>query len=137
MKQREVQVIYKNRGSLIEIIGKVYERRPEEETSGIYEITCKDCEMRYYGQTKRRVETRIKEHDRACRNKMISKSAVAEHCATKGHSMGPYKLVKKVDNFIDLDAWESLYINKSKEDELMNTGEPPIKSILFDFAHVK
>ena len=35
-----------------------------EKKSGIYQITCKDCEKIYIGKTKRDLETRVKEHFR-------------------------------------------------------------------------
>jgi hypothetical protein len=50
------------------------------------------------------------------------------------HQKGPSKLVKTVAKPWELDAWESLFIQKTKEENLMNIGESPINSQLFKFA---
>lgn len=80
------------------------------ERSGFYEIGCSNCEMSYIGQTKRIIEIRDKEHSRACRNKD--------------------KLLESVNNPFLLDAFESLHIARGLD--LMNTGEPPIKSVFIN-----
>jgi hypothetical protein len=51
-----------------------------------------------------------------------------------GHSRGPCKVVKEVNNTWELDAWELLFIMNEDEEKLMNVGEPPINSKLFKFA---
>jgi hypothetical protein len=91
----------------------------------------------YFGQTKTKKVDREKEHDRATRNKQPNKSAVAAHCLETGHERGPCKIVKEVSKCWEPDAWESLYIQNSDENSLMNTGKPPIRSKLFKFARLK
>jgi hypothetical protein len=88
----------------------------------------------FFGQTKRKRDEREKEHDRAIKNKTPDLSAVAAHCLEMGHSRGPCKVVKEVNNTWELDAWELLFIMNEDEEKLMNVGEPPINSKLFKFA---
>ena len=86
--------------------------------------------MTYIGQTKRRIEARDKEHAWACKARRVDKSAVADHCVENQHHKGTCHLLKAVNKPILLDGYESLYIARGKN--LMNTGEPPIKSVLFE-----
>jgi hypothetical protein len=100
----------------------------------VYEIKCRNCRKRYLGQTKRRKDDREKEHDRAVKYKRPEKSALAAHCLETGHEKHSCRLIKEVNKCWELDAWESLFIQKTDETLLMNTGDPPIKSKLFRFA---
>jgi hypothetical protein len=134
LKRQGMNVCYNSRGNLKELIGGVKRGRPKRERSGIYRIRCKKCKKLYYGQTKRRMEKREGEHDRAIRLNQPEKSAVAEHCLKCRHKKCPAELVKQVDKFWELDAWESMFIASEPEENLMNTGEPPIRSRLFNYS---
>ena len=135
LKSHGLNVVFQNKNNLKDLIGHVKRKKPFEVKSGIYNIQCDGCSGNYVGQTKRRIETRIKEHERALKNKQVEKSAIAAHCIEEGHSLKAYKLLKEVRNNYQLDAWESLYIEKGQD--LVNTGEQPIRSSLFELATVK
>ena len=45
----------------------------------MYKISCANCEATYVGQTKRQLETRIKEHQTAIRKKSGVPSIVSVH----------------------------------------------------------
>ena len=135
LRQHGLNVCYESRGTLREIIGSVKLKRPEMEESGVYEISCQECDMKYIGQTKRRLETRNNEHERACKQRQEKKSSVAEHCNNTGHTKGDCKLIKKVERPWQLEIWESLFIERSDPEKLMNTGEPPLRSTLFEFCN--
>ena len=137
LKSHGVTVCYENRGTMREIIGKVKEKRPVMQESGIYKISCQNCDSIYVAQTKRRLSTRNDEHRRACTNKEVQKSAVGEHMVENRHKKGDCELLKTVDKPWKLDAWESLYMDKVEEDRLMNTQEAPVKSCLFRYASVR
>ena len=94
-----------------------------------YNIQCANCEGNYIGQTKKRIETRFKEHEGALRKKEKKNSAIAAHCLDEKHKLGGYELLKEVKKRNQLDAWESYFIANGKN--LVNTGEPPIRSRLF------
>ncbi|KAJ8959219.1 hypothetical protein NQ318_022481 [Aromia moschata] len=53
------------------------------EKSGIYEISCKDCDQKYIGQTKRSILTRFKEHMAHLKYGRTEKSCVAQHAFDK------------------------------------------------------
>ena len=134
LRANGVNTVYGSRGTLKELIGKVKRSRPKMECSGIYNIKCNDCTGNYVGQTRRRIETREKEHDRAINLRQPEKSALAFHSLEEQHRKGECKLLKKVENIFQLDAWESLYIAKGQN--LVNTGEPPLRSKLFELASI-
>lgn len=134
LRANGVNTVYGSRGTLKELIGKVKRSRPKMECSGIYNIKCNDCAGNYVGQTRRRIETREKEHDRAINLRQPEKSALAFHSLEEQHRKGECKLLKKVENIFQLDAWESLYIAKGQN--LVNTGEPPLRSKLFELASI-
>ncbi len=134
LKSQSLIVCYQSRGNQKEIIGKVKKGRKRLEMSEIHRNKCKRCPKWYYGQTKRNKVDREKEHDRAVRKKQPNKSAVAVRCLETGHERGPCEIVKKFNKNWELDARESLYIQNSDENSLMNTGEPPIRSKLLKFA---
>jgi predicted GIY-YIG superfamily endonuclease len=135
MKSSGLNVVYHGRGSLRNLIGSTKRKRPNMEKSGIYNIECKGCEVSYIGQTRRRIDARLKEHDRARRLKQEGKSAMADHCMSRDHDMGTCTVLKEVQNPLYLDAWESIYITKGIN--LVNVEEAPISSKLFDFASIE
>ena len=57
-----------------------------EKSGIIYEIDCKDCEMTYIGQSKRKLLLRTKEHIRDVK-KQNKKSALASHSLEKKHKI--------------------------------------------------
>ena len=52
-----------------------------ENTSGIYRIKCGDCDSVYFGQTGRKLETRIHEHRAAFQPTNEKVSDFAVHCS--------------------------------------------------------
>jgi predicted GIY-YIG superfamily endonuclease len=133
MKKHNINVVFRNESTLKSLLGGIKRKTPDDECSGIYEIPCQDCEKVYIGQTRRRFETRESEHKEAIRQRMLQRSAVALHCHENRHRKGKGKIIKRISNPNLLDPWESLYIHNNNN--LMNTGEPPIFSSLFGYAN--
>ncbi len=132
LKSHNINVAYANRRKLKDVLEKGKNKKAEIENSGIYEIECKGCEKIYIGQTKRKLATRDKEHQQACKSKQIYKSSVAKHCVEEGHEKGKIRLLTKVDNPWQLDIYESIHISKNYN--LMNEQEAPMTSKLFKFC---
>ena len=55
------------------------------ERSGVYQLTCDDCQGVYTGQTGRSFSTRRKEHEAAFRNNHPENSQMANHLLKNGH----------------------------------------------------
>lgn len=134
LRKYGINVCYTNRGKLKNILNSGKRKMSENESSGIYGISCMGCDKQYIGQTKRRIETREKEHTAAMRSRQKEKSSVARHCLEEGHVKGEIQLIKRINEQVKLDAYESMYI--ARTDDLMNTGEPPIVSKLFKYAQI-
>ena len=53
----------------------------------IYSIRCKDCDKLYIRATKRKFNTRLREHQKAVKQEHPKKSALPEHCLQSGHTI--------------------------------------------------
>lgn len=96
------------------------------EKSGVYEISCNDCDKKYVGQTKRSTIVRFKEHMAHLKYGRIEKSSVAEHAFENNHkiTIDNVRLLKNVSKPYQLDAFESIEIHKCKNS--LNKDNGPI-----------
>lgn len=134
-KNHKIDLVFASENKLKNLLVSTKNRSESIEKSGIYEIKCKICDKIYIGQTRRRVETRFKEHCAHIRYNRPEKSAVAKHVLKDLHSgltELDIKLKKHVTKPHTLDAWESMYMHKNRL-KLMNTDPAPISSPLFNF----
>jgi hypothetical protein len=132
-KKHNMELVFSNNNKLQNIICNTKDKIPNLQKSGIYQIDCGDCERTYIGQTKRTIHTRFKEHIAHIKYNRPTKSAIAAHTLQKGHlniGVNNLSLLKAVNDKNQLDAWESLYINKYKA-KTLNIDEEPIISTLF------
>jgi hypothetical protein len=90
-----------------------------------------DCDGNYVGQTRRRIDTRIKKHERVLRLKQEDKSGMALHCQEQKHEMRDFTVHKEVNNVLQLDARESLFI--AKGEDLVNEARKAFEKKL-DFS---
>ena len=80
-----IRVVFKSGRTLRSMLTKVKDTLPPGKQSNVvYRIPC-SCGQVYTGETKRRLETRLKEHRDACERGMMEKSAVAEHAWEHHH----------------------------------------------------
>jgi GIY-YIG catalytic domain. len=88
---------------------------PPEKKSGIYQISCKDCDKIHIGKTKINLETRVKEHFRYIKNGEIEKLAIAAHVWKEKHAMDHKPvLLKQAANKQELTNWENTLITKKQ-----------------------
>jgi len=82
-------------------IGRLLSTKPNHnsnsalDNSGIYRLTCPDCQMKYVGQTGRSFQTRFQEHYRDFRHNN-AKSKFATHLLENQHSIG------KINNIMEI-----------------------------------
>ncbi len=139
-REHNMHIAFSSGPKLKQLLGTTKDKISTLERSGIYEVTCKDCGMKYFGQTKRQLLIRYREHCGNVRNNHPDKSAVAFHALKELHlNFDPkdsscLKLVKSVNDSYKLDAWESLIVKKKEEKfpSLMNINPSPIHSPLFN-----
>ena len=79
------KVVFKSVPTLCLMLTKVKDLLPlEKQSNMVYEISC-SCGKVYIGETKRRPETRIKEHKDACMRQFTDWSAITEHAWARDH----------------------------------------------------
>ena len=103
---------------------QVKDRDPLERRSNvIYQVPC-SCGRVYIGETKRALETRIKEHKTATRRGETMKSAIAEHAWKEHHVIlwDETKVLDQAKNNTALLIKEALYICLS-DTQLINRDE--------------
>lgn len=129
-------VAYNNQGKLSEILGTTKDKVENNlEKSGIYLINCAKCDAKYIGQTKRMVKTRYKEHCDDCRKPASEEKPMAKHAINTGHTFQGVELLKEVRQRNQLDAYESMFLHKYRNENLKNTQTyGNCKSSLFQFV---
>lgn len=131
-REHNMQIVFRNDKKLINLLGTTKDKIDEFDKKGIYSISCGDCDKKYYGQTKRNIKQRFKEHSSYIAKNEGRKSAIAEHVLDNGHfnvTINNVKLEKQVYDDRKLDAFESYYIQKDSNS--LNKDNGNIESILF------
>lgn len=129
-----MQIVHSNPFKLKNHLLSTKDKKEHLDKPGIYEIACNSCGRKYYGQTKRSVRKRFKEHTLCIRNNEPRKSAFAQHALDEEHlttTIDNVRLLKSVNNSYKLDAYESLYIHRDAT--ALNLDKGNIESDLFCF----
>ena len=86
-------------------------RLPKNSHPGVYMVSCK-CEKRYVGETKLKVSTRIKQHERTIKDKKWDSSGVSFHAKTckEGFDWENTSTLKIEDRRFDRKVREALEI---------------------------
>ena len=121
-RKYDMKVIFKSGRSLRSVLTKVKDPLPmEKKAKVVYRIPC-SCGKSYIGETKRRLETRLREHQEACRKGTLEKSAVAEH-AWKDHHTIKWEETAVVDmarHPRELLLKEAIHIQMTPAEERLN-----------------
>ena len=111
------------RRTLRSMLTRVKDTLPLEKHSNVvHQIPCSGCSKVYTGETIRRLETRLKEHQEALRRGMTEKSAAAEHAWDNEHSIN-WKEVSIIDQarrHKELLLKEALQIHMTPADQRLN-----------------
>ena len=117
-----MKVIFKAGRSLRSVLTKVKDPLPmEKKTKVVYRIPC-NCGQSYIGETRRRLETRLREHQETCQKGTLEKSAVAEH-AWKDHHTIKWDETTEVDMAShprELLLKEAIHIQMTPAEERLN-----------------
>jgi len=141
-KQQKIDMVFSSNNKLKDLLGNPKDKLEPHQKSGIYKILCPVCQKMYFGQSRRSILTRYKEHCAHIKKNRPTKSAVAEHALSKIHlaftTTNPknLQLVKQTRNVRQLDVLESIYIHKNKN-HIMNNVYGPVSSSLFNFIKIK
>jgi len=116
--KNSVDVIYTIPKKLDLLIKKGKDRlKPQQSTEIVYKINCKNCDQVYIGQTKRHLETRMKEHKNNIRNPSGNYSVVTEHRLSCNHDFEWDRpdILHKEKNRRKREIAEMLFIKKFKK----------------------
>lgn len=115
-KRFGMELVYSNNNKIKQMLGSTKDKTPTLEKSGIYKIECSDCDKRYYGQTKRNINVRFKDHMNYIAKNQPRKSALANHILFNDHNVSKEKLTmkKQINDPNKLDAYESYFIQKTQ-----------------------
>ena len=120
-----IRVAFRSSRTLRSMLSNVKDKVPAEKQSGVvYKIPC-SCGKVYLGETKRRLETRLKEHKDACRRGELEKSAIAEHAWTNDHAIKweETSVVDRASRHAELLLKEALSIQLTPVGERLNRDE--------------
>ena len=113
-----IQTVYKMNNKLnSRIIKRGKDILPKENIKGVvYQPDCNDCDAVYVGETKRRINTRIKVHENNIRLVSATNSVVTDHRINSGHDFGwkDYRILNKESNYFKRNIAEMLYIKYNK-----------------------
>lgn len=134
-REHDMQLVFSNNNKLKNLLGSTKDKIDNMKKSGIYTIKCGDCDKIYYGQTKRTIEKRFKEHINYIRTNQHQKSAIATHVLEQNHfnvGLNNLTLKKQVTDDRKLDAYESYFIQNDRNS--VNSDNGNINSILFSLV---
>ena len=95
-----------------------------EKSNLVYEVPCQNCPFVYIGQTKRDLNSRIKEHQRAINFQRPEKSALCQHSMENDHLIdwSTVKMLKVEHDYSKRLFTESWYINEKPQVLNRNDG---------------
>ena len=104
--------------------------------SGIYKLTCPDCNKAYVGQTGRRFVTRFKEHEKAFRYNSHT-SSFAKHLHEEAHSFGPMNNIMQILHYHSkgphLNTFERFHIHAEfTANNHLNENQTIFPNAIFD-----
>ena len=119
-----------SRNKVKNLIGTIKDKTETIEKSGIYSVICQNCDEVYIGQTRRSVKTRWSEHYKSIYSKTLNESTPADHMIHNNHVIAGFRLLKQINKPKLLDAYEEIYINRTKN---MNKNKTFDRSLLHKF----
>ena len=113
-----IKTVYKMNNKLnSRIIKRGKDILPKENIKGVvYQLNCGGCDAVYVGETKRRINTRIKEHENNIRLVSATNSVITDHRINSGHDFGwkDFKILNKESNYFKRNIAEMLHIKSNK-----------------------
>ena len=116
-----IRVVFMSRRTLRSMLTKVKDTLPLGKQSNVVYRIPGSCGQVYIWETKRRLETRLKEHRDACERGMMEKSAVVEH-AWENHHLIDWEETTVLDHGRgqELLVKEALHIQMTLSEERFN-----------------
>jgi hypothetical protein len=114
-KHANLQITYRTSNTLQKHLSYSNTQQDKFTKSGVYKLTCPDCDKAYIGQTGRNLYTRYDEHKRAYRYNTL-RPKFAKHLIEHGHSFQDIESTMEVLHFhkkgTHLNTIDRFYIHK-------------------------
>ena len=141
-KKSELRIAYKANnkiGQRLKTKTNGTDTEQQYKKSGIYSLTCPDCQMKYVGQTGRSFHKRYKEHFHDYKYN-IRKSSFATHLLDHNHSIGPINEIMTIlyttKKGILMDTMEKFYIyNETRLNNQINDKNTVKPNAIFNVIH--
>lgn len=117
-----LRVVFKSGLTIRSMLTRVKDPIPmDKQSMVVYQIPC-SCGQVYIGETKRRLETRLKEHRDACVKQDLQRSAIAEHAWSNDHPIRweESKVIDKARYDGELRVKEALHIQMMPSEKRFN-----------------
>ena len=123
-RRHGIKVVFHRGPTLKDILSRHKCRLPQNSNAGVYKLQCR-CSKVYIGETKKRILTRAKEHERDVFEGRWAMSGAAEHArnCSQTFDWNETKTVAKEDNMARRKIRESLEIRRHKrvrDEEVLN-----------------
>jgi hypothetical protein len=93
-KKADIKIAFRTRNTIGNLLTPKRQNPDIYAQSGVYKLTCPDCDKAYVGQTERKFSDRYKEHRNAYRNNQSY--SFARHLNDTAHSFGPINDIMQV-----------------------------------------
>lgn len=115
LRKQGIEVAFKPPAKLKTVLPKTKDNIPNSLMPGVYAVPC-ECGAQYIGETKRSINTRLKEHQKCFEKGQWEQSAIALHHSETKHKIlwEDTKIVAQCNNKFDLRFKEALAINSIK-----------------------
>ena len=121
-RKYNIRTVFRTSFILRQELSRTKDRDPPLKTSGVvYEISC-SCGQQYIGETKRALETRLKEQQAATRRGETEKSAITEHAWSQHHQplWEETRIFDRASHNTTLLIKEAIHISLRDSTELLN-----------------
>lgn len=115
LRRSEVNVAFRTGNSLKRNLCNQKEKLDRHRQSGVYKITCPECNSVYIGQTGRSFTARYKEHVAAARHNHPERSHFAKHLLDSGHTLTDnhnLEIIHNCNKGLRLNVLEKLEITR-------------------------
>ena len=125
-RKHRIKTVFTTTSTLGQQLTKVKDIDPAIKKSGVvYQIPCKNCDFTYIGETKRSLETRLKEHQTATKRGETERFAIAEHACNEHHhpDWDNTSILDQAKHNSTLLVKEAMHISLAEANTLLNRDQ--------------
>ncbi|XP_061725625.1 uncharacterized protein LOC133531428 [Cydia pomonella] len=144
LKSNDIPVAFRTNNTLHSKLCNGKDKLEKGKKSGVYKLTCDNCNKVYVGQTGRNFTTRYKEHVASYRHNHPEKSNFAKHLIDSGHALPEnhsFDILHVCEKGLRLSVLEQLEIIRYNNrgmilNEQLNVASSPLLRIFPSHSHL-